>query len=1027
MKSPFTIIVAAICLTLIGFAFLPLLPLKLVPSEKMPSINVSYYMGNATSKIVESEVTSRLEAMFARMSGVEDISSTSRNGSGNINIRFNKHVDIDAARFEASTLIRQLWQDLPEGTSYPEIRAESSSDDDERSFLAFTINAIEDSRNIYNNAEKVFKAGFSDIGEISAVNIYGAENMEWNLEYDYQQLSSLGISVSDIRNAISEYRGNTNIGKYVLGSNVGDSTFSLSDIYVNTPNSGAVPLSRIARMDYSRQRQWSIMRINGLNSIYMELKASDNANQVELQAKVMERIQKLREQFPHGYEIHKIYDATEHISQEINKIYFRSSITVAILLVFVFITTFSWRQLIVVVCSLLCNLAVAFAVYYMLGVELQLYSLAAITISLNLMIDNTIIMTDHWRRCHNLEAILPIVAATLTTIGALSIVFFLDDRLRLNLYDFAVVMIVNLLLSIFTALWLVPAILSLQKDVSIKSLSAKRLKIAAHMNRIYRKFVDISIRRRKLAYIILILTFGLPLFLLPKEIKGDGMGARIYNATIGSDIYKNNIRPFTDIILGGTLRLFVEKVMSGSYWSMNNEVTLSVYATLPYGSTIEQMDYLMRRMESYLSQFKEVRQFKTNLSATTGYIEIHFTKEAEHGSFPYMLKSNIISKGLQLGGGTWSVWGLQDQGFSNDVRETVGSYKLDISGYNYETLLQWSDSVRNHLLSYMRIKEVNINARAMTYKSDYKEYRLQPNKDFMASQNLSANYLFYVLPQIFVSDNNCGVIWNGDLQEPIKLRTRQSQEYDIWSLQNRPVEIAGRIYKLSQICTIEKLQAPDEIVKQNQQYKLCIQYEYIGSGTQGNKILQQTDSIYKQRLPIGYTVESGYNYYSWAQEDSKQYWLLGLVLLIIVFTTSILFNSLKLPLVIITIIPISYVGLFLTFFLFGLNFDQGGFAALILLCGITVNASIYIVNEYRKFSGRYSEKAAYLKAFNTKIIPIMLTILSTILGFIPFMIGDSKEAFWFPMAAGTIGGLVMSLAGIWLFLPAFLIKKRGKK
>ncbi len=977
-------IIVAICLTLIGFAFLPLLTVKLSPSEKMPSLNVYFSMGNATSKVVESEVTCRLEAMFARMSGVEDISSTSRNGGGDITVKFNKHVDIDAARFEASTLVRQLWQDLPEGTSYPVVSvAASGGEDSERSFMAFTINAIEDSRNIYNNAEKVFKAGFSELGDISAVNIYGADNMEWNLEYDYQQLASLGISVADIRNAIGDYRNKQNIGKYLVKAGNADSAFSLSEIYVPAANSQLIPLSSLARMSYERQRPWSIMRINGLNSIYMELKASGNANQLELQKLVMRKISQLKSLLPYGYEVHKIYDATERISEELNRIYFRSSATVAILLIFVFLTSFSWRQLIVVVCSLICNLAVAVVVYYLLDVELQLYSLAAITISLNLMIDNTIIMTDHWRRCHNVEAILPIVAATLTTIGALSVVFFLDDRLRLNLFDFAVVMIVNLLLSVFTALWLVPAILSFQKEVSIKSLTVKRLRLAANINGFYRKVVDFSVRWRWMAYVLLIVSFG------------------------------------------GSLKLFVDKVVSGSYWQVSNEVVLSVYATLPYGSTIDQMDFLMRRMESYISQFPEVRQFKTNLSATTGYIEIRFTKEAEHGSFPYQLKSNIISKGLQLGGGSWSVWGLQDNGFSNNTTETVGTYKLDISGYNYETLLQWSDSIRNHLLSYMRIKEVSINAREMYYKDDYVEYRLQPNKDFMAQQNLTAGYLFYVLPQIFVADNPCGLVWNGNCPEVVKLRTSQSQEYDIWSLLNRPVEIAGRIYKLSQLCTFEKLQAPSEIVKQNQQYKLCIQYEYIGSASLGNKILKETESIYSARLPIGYNLQAGYSHGSWSQEESRQYWLLGLVLLIIFLTTSILFNSLKLPFVIILSVPVSYVGLFLTFYLFGLNFDQGGFASLILLCGITVNASIYIVNEYRKYRTRYSEKVSYLKAFNTKIIPIMLTILSTILGFVPFMAGDIREAFWFPLAAGTVGGLVMSIVGIWLFLPAFLVRRKS--
>ena len=116
-------------------------------------------------------------------------------------------------------------------------------------------------------------------------------------------------------------------------------------------------------------------------------------------------------------------------------------------------------------------------------------------------------------------------------------------------------------------------------------------------------------------------------------------------------------------------------------------------------------------------------------------------------------------------------------------------------------------------------------------------------------------------------------------------------------------------------------------------------------------------------------------------------------------------------------IPVSYIGVFLTFYWFKLNFDQGGFASFVLLCGITVNASIYILNEYNSIRKRYpclSPLRAYVKAWNTKVIPIFLTVVSTILGFIPFMIG----------AAGTIGGLVMSVIGVFIFLPVLTLKKK---
>lgn len=1026
--SPFTVIVTVVCLTLIGFTFLPMLPIKLFPSEQMSSISISFGMQNGTSKIVETEVTSRIEATLARMSGVKQITSSSSNGGGYISLTFDKHTDINAARFEISTLIRQIWPELPIGTSYPNIYVNTSNDDEQQPFLVYTINALSNNNEIYNNVVNIFKTGFADLEELSAVDISGGVPNEWILSYDINTLSRLGIDENTITQAIANYRYSNNVSDFLITTGIPDTTFVLSDIYVTLPDSTRMPLDRLVSLNRKQAKQTSIFRINGLNSIYLSFKATNNANLVKLKEKVVQRIEQLKKLMPEKYELHKISDNTERITSELDKIYFRSGLTVLILLIFVFITTFNWRQVLVITFSLICNLAIAVIAYYLLKVELQLYSLAGITISLNLVIDNTIIMSDHWRREHNLTAILPIIAATLTTIGALSIVFFLDERLRLNLYDFAIVIIVNLLISVLIALWFVPAMLKMQKDKSIKKYSYKRLRVAVYLTRFYSHFIIFTTRHRALSIIILILGFGLPFFAMPNEIKSESTGAKIYNTIFGSKVYQESIRPYTDVIFGGALRLFVEKVYNGSYWGRDNdEVNLYIYASMPAGTTLEQMDELIRRMESYLSEFKEIKQFQTSVSPRQARILINFTKEAEHSSFPYVLKSNIISKALQLGGGSWDVYGLQDQGFSNNVSETTGSYQLELLGYNYETLWQFADSIRNHLLTYKRIKDVTINSDFTYYKDDYSEYHISPKKEELAKQNISAQQLFYELNQIFISDRNCGTIWNGEQFENIKLSSNQSEQYNVWSLFNRPIELNNRQYKIGQLCDFEKRNAPYEIKKINQQYRLCIQYDYIGSYFTGEKVINSTDSIYSEKLPLGYTIKNSQRSYSWGESESKQYWLLGLVIAIIIFTTSILFNSLRQPIIIIAIIPISYIGLFLTFYLFELNFDQGGFAALIMLCGITVNASIYIVNEYRKqlkLRKNTTPLKAYLKSFNIKIIPILLTVISTILGFIPFIIGE-QEAFWFPLAVGTIGGLIMSLIGIYFFLPSFTLHKKS--
>ena len=102
---------------------------------------------------------------------------------------------------------------------------------------------------------------------------------------------------------------------------------------------------------------------------------------------------------------------------------------------------------------------------------------------------------------------------------------------------------------------------------------------------------------------------------------------------------------------------------------------------------------------------------------------------------------------------------------------------------------------------------------------------------------------------------------------------------------------------------------------------------------------------------------------------------------------------------------------------------------MILLCGIVVNATLYILNDYnilRRAKPHAKERILYLKAFNGKIIPILLTKLSAIIGVCPIPPSGRDEKFWFSLAAGTIGGLVFSMIGLFVFQPIMLRKDRGQ-
>ena len=1058
--SAFTLIVAFISVALVGLALVPLLPVKLNPSRTLPGFSVWFGMGGTSARVVEMTATSKLEAMLARVKGIQSISSTSGNGWGSINVSLDKHADAAVARFEASTIIRQTWPELPAGVSYPYIQMASPEQKSQGPFIAFTINAPATPSLIQKYAEEHIKTRLAQLPGIYKINVSGATPMEWRLEYDYEQLRALGVSTDEISQAVGLHYQKEFLGTYdveqaasgkewirlVLMPEHDNREFDAGQIQVK--DGRIIRLDELVKVVRMEEQPQSYYRINGLNSIYLSVVAEEAANQLELSKKVQACMDDIRLSLPAGYEIHTSYDTTEFIHDELNKIYLRTGVTVAILLLFVLLITFSPKYLFLIVTSLTVNMAIAVIFYYVFGLEMQLYSLAGITVSLNLVIDNTIVMSDHYLRCKNRKAFMSVLAATLTTMGALVIIFFLDERIRLNLQDFAAVVMINLGVSLLVALFFVPSLidkigLKRRRKSSLTGvkrkwkigntrflgwLRSKMRRGPVYFSHFYRWLIQRLFRWRVAVCLLLLLAFGLPVFLLPEKMDGDGKWAEIYNKTLGTPTYKEKVKPIVDKALGGSLRLFVQKVYEGSYFTRNEEVVLYANANLPNGSTLEQMNTLIKRMETYLSEFKEIKQFQTSVeSARRASISIRFTKENQKSGFPYTLKANMISKALQLGGGDWSIYGLQDQGFSNSVRENAGSFRVKMYGYNYDELYSWATKLKEVLLSHRRIREVTVGSNFSWWKDDYQEFYFELDKQRMIGAGIGAGELFAAIRPIYGRNQEIGSVVTEDGTEKIKLSSRQSDQRDIWAMQYYPFRVGDKEYKLAELAKVEKGQMPQEVAKENQQYRLCLQYEYIGASEQGNKLLKKDLEEFNELLPMGYKAEAESNNWSWGGGANKQYRLLLIVIAIIFFITSILFNSLKQPLAIIFVIPISYIGVFLTFYWFKLNFDQGGFASFILLCGITVNASIYILNEYNAIRKRFpclSSLRAYVKAWNTKVIPIFLTVVSTILGFIPFMVGAEKEGFWFPLAAGTIGGLVMSVIGVFIFLPVLTLNKK---
>ena len=1035
--NSFAVILAFVVLFIIGSALLPLLKVRLNPSHNAPEIRVSYYWPKASGRVLENEVTSRLEGVFASIKGVQEIKSSSTARGGNISLKFDKHTDLDYSRFEVSSLIQQVYPDLPEGVSYPQINVQTEENDKEL-LLSYNINGSSSSWEIQKFAEDHLLPKLSQVSGVNGLEVYGASPFEWLINIDVDKLHHLCLTFEKLEKSIRTYFMKKELGaaSFSRGKSSKSSVLQIyfssekassllnQEIPIAKVNGQIIYLNQIAKINYQEKRASRYFRINGLNAINLLVYAEKGGNHLEIARNFKTRLTELQTYFPAGYSIVKSSDSTVYIKEELTKIAWRSGISILILFLFVLIVSRQVRYLILIFASLLSSLSISVIFYYWLGLEIHFYAMAGITVSLGMILDNSIVMIDHIRVQGNRKAFVALLAATLSTIGSLSIIFFLGEEQRLLLLDFALVMIVNLLVSLLVALFLIPALLERFPLMKQKGCFAlRRNRRIVRFNRIYIESI-VFMKRFKWAFVlILILAFGLPVQYLPEKIEVEkedsNFAIEIYNSTLGSDWYRESIRSSANIYLGGCLRLFTDYVFENSTYSEPQRVRLYMRGKMPLGGTLEQLNESMKYMENYLSQFDEIEQFKTRVTnPQSGQITISFTKEAGESSFPYLLKNKLTSYAISRGGMDWGVYGV-GRGFSNDLNTEYRNSKIEIFGYNYEQLYRIAESVKKDLLQNPRIKVVDIEGRNSWYSGLRHEYFFKSNPEYLASKNLNLGSVYGGLKSVLASSNQ-SVMFDKQLQ-PLRLVSNKKDDFDLWQLKNTPLQWQQREFKLQGISRISKEKSGNNIYKRNQEYQLVVAYDFIGPDGLRKRILKKGIEDLKPTLPLGYRVREPSNIYWWNTETKQSYSLLLLVILIIYFICAILLESLWQPLSVIAMIPISYIGVFLTFYLFDLNFDQGGYAAFVLLAGVSVNAALYLINDFNHLKrNKVMQLSCYIKAYNHKIIPILLTIISTILGMIPFLIAGKNESFWFALAAGTIGGLLFSIFAIVFYLPLFI-------
>jgi len=1026
--SPFRIVVLFMVLALAGLAITGRLFVDLTPDYSNPQLNISFTFPGASPEFAEQEATAPLENALSTLANIKNIYSVSRYDGGYVQIEFQKDADLDYRRFEAAAIIRQLYKQLHPGISYPVIARQTPDDEQTRPLLVYRAMTTVSPEEAGLQVRRVFR-GLGMQAGVSEVRIAGDETTQVTIRYDQSALRRNGISTDLLEQAISQVDAWNVSGKSNFRSgqvyNVKvwqqhTSVEGLRSLIIAADSGRIVRLGDVAEIKEETTTPGSYYRINGLNAISLSIFADGAFNRIVLAEQLKTRVTQLAKDLPPGYEILLGHEDTEFLVKELDKIYLRAALSVAILCLLILVVRRDLRYLGALFSGILINLLLTLLGAWLLDIKIHLYTIAGLTISFGLIVDNAIVMIDHIHSRKSTGIVTALVAASLTTVAALSVVYFLPDEERQNLTEFSGIISLGLAISLIISLFYSPAVYALlMRNIKPPDKVMKK-RAAIRWWQIYYQFVHLLASYKKSFLTFIILVFGLPVFLLPSQWPGQSW----YNQTVGHDVYQEKIRTFSDKMLGGTLRLFVRDVYERYSYRTPEETLLFINAGLPYGHTPQQMDHLIVQMEGHLKNVQGIKTFITSVySGQQASITVSFDEDHENGPLPYMLKSRLISHSLDMGGAEWDIYGV-GRGFSNSGNDEMPSFRVTMRGYNYNELERQANQFATKLEKHQRIQKVNIDERLSWNEQSTKELVLNIDQEKLSYSGGQAGQVTNQLVALTEPSLPVTHISSDDRFLPVFLQEKNAYQFNKYDLMNAPLALGNeRNLRLGPFATLSVRTTKNAIHKENRRYIRIVGFDYMGSFSFAEAYLDKTMGEMGALLPAGYEMEK--QTWSWDWNKAKrQYGLLIVLLVAVYFICAILFENLKQPFYIILCVPVSFIGLFLVFSVFGFYFDQGGYAAFIMLGGLAVNAGIFVVNDLNAYKkGPYNRNV--IKAVAGKAWPIILTVLSTCFGLIPFVFGGQQEVFWFSLAIGTIGGLMFSMVAVFVVLPVILFRTSG--
>lgn len=988
IRRPVLATVLTLIIVLFGLVGYIGLGVREYPSVDKPIISVSCSYPGANADVIENQITEPLEQNINGIPGIRSLTSISQQGQSRITVEFELSVDLETAANDVRDKVSRAQRNLPRDCDPPTV---SKADADAMPILMVAIRS--DKRSLLELSEiadLTLKEQLQTIPEVSSVTIWGEKRYCMRLWLDPVKMAGYGVTPMDVKNALDKENVELPSGS-IEGDNIElairtlgllHTTEEFNNLVIKVNEGRVVRFSDIGRAELSARDLKSYMKMNGVPMVGVVVVPQPGANHINIAEAVYERMESMKKDLPEDVNYSYGFDNTKFIRASIDEV--KTTVYEAFVLVIIIIFLFlrDWRVTLVPCIVIPVSLIGAFFIMYILGFSINVLSMLAIVLSVGLVVDDAIVMTENIYiriergmrpRAAGIEGakeiFFAVISTTITLLAVFLPIVFMEGTTGRLFREFCFVVAGSVIISSFAALTITPMLATklLVRREKQGWFYRKTEPFFLGLNHCYSVTLDFFLKYRFFSIIVMIIAFIASVWMwnaIPAEMAPLEDRSMITIRTSGAEgvtyeymrDYTEDINRMADSIVPDA-EFITARVSSGSG---NVQITLK---------NIRERDYTQMEVAEKLS--KAVRS-KNDARA---FVQQQSTFGSQRGGMPiqYVLQATNIEK----------------------LQEVLPTFLAKV----YDNpIFQMAD---------------------VDLKFSKPELQVEISREKANLLGVSTSDIAKTL-QYGLSGQRLGYLYLNGKQYEIVGEINRQQRNSPSNLKAIYVRSSnGEMIQLANLVNLIESIAPPKLYRYNRFASATISAGLAEGKTIGDG-LDAMDEIAASTLDDTFRTALSGDSKEFRESSSSLFFAFALALLLIYLILAAQFESFKDPFVIMLTVPLAVCGALIFMAVEGETMNIFSQIGIIMLIGLVAKNGILIVEFANQRQKAGADKmTAIREASVQRLRPILMTSASTILGLLPLMFASGEGCNGrIAMGTAVVGGMLFSTVLTMYVVPA---------